>query len=220
MNKFLIFLVATAVSFGIGSLITNQKQPKESEKPSQKAEQTEKKDQEETQKRQLALQKMEEIKNMVMPHGMPPYYGEELGLTFDINVSDQRKMNEVVFQLAAYDEGEKAIKITDKKLLERYVKVGMSAACEFCCGARTLVFKNGEKACSCSHSAAMRGILKYMLQNHGQHFTNQELLTQVNNWKALFFPAPTIDKYIAQVSASGQLDPEILKALPKQSGSC
>ena len=72
-------------------------------------------------------------------------------------------------------------------LAERYLKIGSSIACEYCCGAQSLVFSNGERACGCAHSYAMRGLAKYLLINHPE-MSDLEILSELGKWKVLFFP--------------------------------
>jgi len=75
----------------------------------------------------------------------------------------------------------------NKEQMERYVKIGSSIACEYCCGAKTLVFSNGERACGCAHSYAMRGLAKYLLTKHPD-MTDEQILNELGKWKVLFFP--------------------------------
>ena len=76
--------------------------------------------------------------------------------------------------------------------LERYINIlynlenGIS--CEYCCGARAIIFENGEMACGCAHSYAMRGVAKYLIKYHGDEFTDEQILEEVGKWKTLFFP--------------------------------
>ena len=72
--------------------------------------------------------------------------------------------------------------------LQRYVKIGSMIACEYCCGATTLVFSNGQPACGCAHSYAMRGVAKYLIKNHGTEYTDDQILEELGKWKVLFFP--------------------------------
>ena len=72
--------------------------------------------------------------------------------------------------------------------LERYINVlytlenGMS--CEFCCGARSIIFEDGKAACGCAHSFAMRGLAKHLILNHGDEYTDLEMLGEIGKWSA------------------------------------
>ena len=69
--------------------------------------------------------------------------------------------------------------------------------------AKSLVFSNGERACGCAHSAAMRGLTKYLLTNHPQ-MKDIEILSELGKWKVLFFPGILEKK--AQILESKGID--------------
>lgn len=143
----------------------------------------------------------------MLPHGVPARYGAELGVNLDAAAV-------ALPILENFDRGSGAITLSGT-LQERYIAIASQTACEFCCGAKTLVFPDGKPACACAHSAAMRGIARYLLQKYPD-MTDAEILTEVNRWKAAFFPGPTVQKASA---ASGQLS-DSPSALPPQVGGC
>lgn len=119
------------------------------------------------------------------PTGVPAIYGSELGIRYDdISASNSALTESTMAKLAAFDTG---ITLTGDNLT-RYVKIGSSIACEYCCGAKTLVFSNGQAACGCAHSYAMRGLAKYLILNHGSEYTDEQILEELGKWKVLFFP--------------------------------
>ena len=69
----------------------------------------------------------------------------------------------------------------------RYIKIAGSISCEYCCGADAIIFSNGEAACGCAHSYAMRGLAKYLLINNPE-MSDYEILSELGKWKVLFFP--------------------------------
>lgn len=144
----------------------------------------------------------------VLPHGVPARYGAELGVSFDAAA-------QAMPILENFDRGSGAITLTGEAQ-QRYISIASQTACEFCCGAKTLVFSDGKPACGCAHSAAMRGVALYLLQKYPD-MTNAEILTEVNRWKAAFFPGPTAARSgsgaTAQPSSSSG-------ALPAQVGGC
>jgi len=71
--------------------------------------------------------------------------------------------------------------------MERYIRIGSSISCEYCCGAQSIIFSNGERACGCAHSYAMRGLAKYMLIEHPD-VSDAVILEELGKWKVLFFP--------------------------------
>ncbi|MEW6721742.1 MAG: hypothetical protein AB1324_00615 [Candidatus Micrarchaeota archaeon] len=119
------------------------------------------------------------------PSGVPAIYGSELGIRYDdVSGSTPDLADRTISKLAAYDDG---IALEGAEL-ERYVKISSSIACEYCCGAKTLVFSNGQAACGCAHSFAMRGLAKYLIRNHGSEYTDEQILEEMGKWKVLFFP--------------------------------
>lgn len=147
-----------------------------------------------------------ELAKKILPTGIPVAYGAELGISYDNAAAS-------IPILAPYEQDTREVKLTGEKL-ERYIKIGMSATCEFCCSAKTMVFPDGRKACGCAHSAAMRGVVAYLLDN--TDMTDQEILVEANKLKAVYFPGPTIQKYAA---ANGLIDTST-QGLQRQVGGC
>lgn len=121
----------------------------------------------------------------VLPKGTPAVYGTELGISYnDISASNLQSTEATISKLASYENMQ-----LDNATMARYVRIGSSIACEYCCGATTLVFSNGQRACGCAHSYAMRGLAKYLLTKHPE-MTDLEILIELGKWKVLFFPGP------------------------------
>jgi len=148
------------------------------------------------------------IAKQILPTGIPAAYGAELGVSFDDAAAS-------IAKLAPYEQDTRTNKLTGEKLA-RYIKIGQQTACEFCCGARTLVFDDGRKACGCAHSTAMRGVVAYLLDNYGDTMTDQQILAEANKLKAVYFPGPTVQKYAA---ANGLLG-KPAQGLQQQVGGC
>lgn len=124
-----------------------------------------------------------------IPTGVPAIYGEELGITYDdVSASDPRKADATIKLLGNIDRSE-TLEGAD---LERYINIlytmEKGISCEYCCGARSIIFEDGGSACGCAHSYAMRGLTKYLIMNHGDEFTDEEILIENGKWKVLFFP--------------------------------
>lgn len=121
----------------------------------------------------------------VIPNGDPKLYGEELGIRYDdVSPNDPRKADATIAVLKKLDltinlEGEN---------LKRYIGITTQISCEYCCGAKAIVFENGQPACGCAHSYAMRGLAKYLITNHGAQYTDDQILEELGKWKVLFFP--------------------------------
>ena len=71
---------------------------------------------------------------------------------------------------------------------------------------------NGDAACGCAHSWAMRGLEAYLIKNHGTQYTDEQITQQIMKWKALFFPKQMVQKFMDQ-SATGKYTPDIAAIL-------
>lgn len=125
----------------------------------------------------------------VSPAGTPRLYGDDLDLKYDdVSANDRAGADRAIGKMASLDRN---IELQGDDL-ERYIYLlydkegGMS--CEYCCGARSIIFENGEAACGCAHSFAMRGVAKYLITEYGDDFSDEEILSEVGKWKVLFFP--------------------------------
>lgn len=96
----------------------------------------------------------------------------------------------------------------------------LRTACEYCCRAKTLVRKDGERACSCAHSYAMKGLAKYLILNHDDTYSEDKILGEINRWKALFFPKQSIQKVIATSKGTGAFNLSVLQEMPNMVGGC
>ena len=119
----------------------------------------------------------------IIPKGIPEIYGSELGVSYDdVSPNNPQLADATIRKLAAYEDNE-----LKSDLMERYIKIGSSISCEYCCGANAIIFSNGERACGCAHSYAMRGLAKYLLTKHPD-MSDEEILNELGKWKVLFFP--------------------------------
>lgn len=122
----------------------------------------------------------------VVPAGIPEIYGAELGVNYDdVSPTDPRKADITIQTLAMLDQN---IELEGDDL-DRYINIASQISCEYCCGAQSIIFSNGEAACGCAHSYAMRGLAKYLITEHGDEYTDSEILEELGKWKTLFFPS-------------------------------
>ncbi|MBS3079994.1 hypothetical protein J4221_00825 [Candidatus Pacearchaeota archaeon] len=136
----------------------------------------------------------------IIPKGVPAVYGKELGVSYDdVSPNNLQLADITINKLTQYENKE-----LTKEQMERYIKIGSSISCEYCCGAKAIIFSNGERACGCAHSYAMRGLAKYLLIEHPD-MTDEEILSELGKWKVLFFPE--IHEQKAQVLKSQGIDP-------------
>lgn len=134
-------------------------------------------------------QEVQAFLSEILPTGIPAVYGAELEVSYnDVRSDNPRLADQTIGVMAQLD-----LDLTlEGKNLERYIDVlyrqhgGMS--CEYCCDVPAIIFENGEPACGCAHSYAMRGLAKYLILNHGDSMSDEEILTEMGKWKVLFFP--------------------------------
>ena len=154
-----------------------------------------------------------------IPKGVPAIYGAELGVSFDNPLESLNVLSALDGDL--YEDG--AIKFSDlsAEQQQNYIKIGMSIACEYCCGATSLIAPNGQPACGCAHSAAMRGLAKYLLKYHGNEYTNEQILQELTLWKTMFFPKQMYQKALQlQASGQGSAVPSVIENVPDMVGGC
>lgn len=140
--------------------------------------------------------------NSILPKGTPRIYGQELGIRYDdVSANNPKLADQTIEVLAQFDRSNSPnyIELSGKNL-EKYINILYrkegGIACEYCCGARSVIFENGKLACGCAHSYAMRGLTKYLIEKHGSEFTDDQILEEVGKWKTLFFPTNIAQKAI------------------------
>jgi len=194
---------------GIGQLLpgTSEETPKITEKTSLTDEEA-----------AQAFLKFREIKNSFIPSGIPAVYGQELNISFD-------QVQDAINKVAPLDPtyGQKKITLTGADL-ERYIKIGSQTSCQYCCGATTLVFENGEAACGCDHSQMMRGLAAYLIKNHPE-MSDEQILKELNTWKITYFPKQTLTAELDRRLKAGETEiqailEEFPEFLPQMVGGC
>ncbi len=127
----------------------------------------------------------------IIPAGTPSIYGEELGISFDdVSPNDPARANAAINLLAQLDQNINLNAKDNERYINVLYKLENGISCEYCCGARAIIFADGKPACGCAHSFAMRGITKYLITEHGSEYTDEQLLEEAGKWKVLFFPGP------------------------------
>ena len=98
----------------------------------------------------------------IIPKGIPTVYGAEMNIKYDdVSVNNPGLAEATIAKLSQYEDME-----LNQEQMTRYIRIGGSISCEYCCGAKAMIFSNGERACGCAHSYAMRGVAKYLLTKH------------------------------------------------------
>ncbi len=142
-------------------------------------------------------QQVQQLDFSVIPTGVPAIYGSEVGVAYDdVSPDNPQSADATITKLGNLD---RSITLEGAQK-ERYIAITSRISCEYCCGADSIIFPNGEAACGCAHSYAMRGVAKYLVQNHGDEFSDEEILEELGKWKTLFFPGQITAK--AQILAS------------------
>ncbi|MEM3030848.1 MAG: hypothetical protein QXH27_03890 [Candidatus Micrarchaeia archaeon] len=144
----------------------------------------------------------------IIPTGKPPY-GDAAGVTYD-------NINGAISVLAGYDN---SIKLSGAEL-DRYIRIASRISCEFCCGAPAVIDSRGNAACGCAHSAAMRGVAKFLIRNFPNDYTDAQILEEMTKWKTLFFPRQMVERALQAQAASGSIDVSTLSRIPQQVGGC
>lgn len=175
----------------------------------------------EDQKAIQAFLKFKKIKSEAIPSGVPEVYGQELEVDFD---QVQESMDKMRVFGPTYGTDDQKIKLEGDEL-ERFIKIGEQTSCQYCCGVKTLVKEDGEAACGCAHSIVMRGLTAYLIKNHSDKFSDEEILAEINQWKKVFFPKQTLATKFDELKESGEEDIETLLQefpdfLPQMVGGC
>lgn len=159
----------------------------------------------------------EDAVKLVFMQGTPEVYGQELNITYDA-------VQESIDILKQYDPdyGRKKLELSAEEK-QRYINIVLKISCEFCCGAESIIFKDGRAACGCAHSQAMRGLAVYLLKNHGSEYSDDQILKELAVWKSRYFPKQMVQKMSNQLK-SGTFTPDIASLLlnvklPKYDGA-
>lgn len=159
--------------------------------------------------KKLAGDLMQDSVSLAISSGVPEVYGEEMGVSFDqvqLAINIMRKYDPSDLK----SKGERIIPAGDN--LKRYIEIAGKISCEYCCGAASIINpKNGQSACGCAHSMAMRGLAAYLLQNHGE-MSNDEILRELARWKGIYFPKQMTKKMAEQLQ-NGNYTPDIASLL-------
>lgn len=145
---------------------------------------------------------VEDVIKLVVSQGIPEVYGAELGISYD-------QVQQSINVLRQYDPtyGKQGI-VLEGDNLKRYIDVGLKISCEYCCSAKSIINQNGQGACGCAHSQAMRGLMAYIIQNHGSEYSNDEILRELARWKGLYFPKQMISKLSDQLQGTQDFTPD------------
>lgn len=122
-----------------------------------------------------------DAKAVMVPTGAPFY--APAGISFD----------DAVGALKQWGRYEDSIRLVGD-LDQRWNKIVGQMTCDYCCGSpnRVTIITN----CGCAHSKAYRGLAKYLLQNYGDKYADEEILGELERWKGAWYPAGTVEDYL------------------------
>lgn len=141
-----------------------------------------------------AVEAEQNSENFSMPAGSPAIYGEELEVKYqDVSKDSENLTNETIQKMASH-ENINLSQEQEERYTEILYKMENGISCEYCCEAESIITENGETACSCSHAVAMRGLTKYLIEDHGEEMKDEEILREVSKWKTRYFPRQTRNK--------------------------
>lgn len=119
---------------------------------------------------------------VVMQATGKPFYAPD-DISFDDPINAQKKWGAYV----------KSINLSgDQKA--RYEKLISTMVCSYCCGTPTSVTLN--KQCGCAHANAVRGFYKFMIQNYGDKYSDEQLIGESHRWYALWYPKGMLEDYL------------------------
>src|SRR3989344_8111000 len=77
----------------------------------------------------------------VTPKGTPSIYGSELGVSYDgISASNPQLANSIIKKIGDLDN---SITLQGDNL-KRYISIVSQISCEYCCGAKSIIFSDGK----------------------------------------------------------------------------
>ncbi len=119
---------------------------------------------------------------VVMQASGKPFYAPD-DISFDDPINAQKKWGSLVGSISLSGE-----------LDSRYQKLISTMVCSYCCGGPTSVTTINR--CGCAHARAVQGFFKYMLQNYGDKYSDDQLLGEAHRWYAIWYPKGMLEDYL------------------------
>ncbi len=80
---------------------------------------------------------------------------------------------------------------------QRFIRIGTmeKTGCGPCCGIQNgpAIDSNGQARCGCGHNLALIGLIKYLVKNYGNKYSDDQIFQEIVKWKKLFFPGQVAD---------------------------
>jgi len=112
-----------------------------------------------------------------------PFYAPD-DISFDDPINAQNKWGDYETSIRLPTEQE-----------TRYQKlISTMMTCSYCCGSANNVTMN--KNCGCAHAKAVRGFYRFMIQNYGDKYSDEQLVGESHRWYALWYPKGMLEDYL------------------------
>ena len=123
-----------------------------------------------------------DAKVVMLATGKPFYAPEDISFDDPLNAQKKWGAFETSISLPADQEAR----------FQRLITSMMT--CSYCCGSPDQVTMN--KNCGCAHAKAVRGFSRFMIQNYGSQYTDEQLVGESHRWYALWYPKGMIEDYL------------------------
>lgn len=135
-----------------------------------------------------------DAKTVMIAIGKPFYAPHDVSFDDPVNAQKKWGVYETAIKLA-----------TDMEA--RYQKlISTMMTCSYCCGSANSVTMN--KNCGCAHAKAVRGFYRYMIQNYGDKYSDEQLVGESHRWYALWYPKGMLEDYLLATGNESALSHE------------
>ncbi len=112
-----------------------------------------------------------------------PFYAPD-DIAFDDPINAQKK----------WGAFETSIKLSTEQEARYQKLISTMMTCSYCCGSANNVTMN--KNCGCAHAKAVRGFYRFMIQNYGDKYSDEQLVGESHRWYALWYPKGMLEDYL------------------------
>ncbi|PIY80478.1 MAG: hypothetical protein COY80_02735 [Candidatus Pacebacteria bacterium CG_4_10_14_0_8_um_filter_42_14] len=123
-----------------------------------------------------------DAKAVMTAKGQPFYAPGDI--SFDDPINAQKK----------WGEFETSIKLTPDEEARYQNMISSIMTCSYCCGSPNSVTMI--KNCGCAHAKAVRGMYRFMIQNFGDTYSDEEMVGESHRWYALWYPKGMLEDYL------------------------
>lgn len=123
-----------------------------------------------------------DAKVVMIATGKPFYAPDDISFDDPINAQKKWGVYEISIKLSTEQEA-------------RYQKlISTMMTCSYCCGGPNNVTMN--KNCGCAHAKAVRGFYRFMIQNYGEKYSDEQLVGESHRWYAIWYPKGMLEDYL------------------------